>query len=82
MLKNILIIANPGSGKGVAPEYARTLKDTLKETYPCEIEIRETTDVGDATEWAKAAKEENFDYYYSSNSELLDKLKSNKDCCI
>lgn len=28
------------------------------------------------------AKEENFDYYYSSNSELLDKLKSNKDCCI
>ncbi len=61
MLKKILIIANPGSGKGVAPEYARTLKDTLKETYPCEIELRETTDIGDATEWAKAAKEENFD---------------------
>lgn len=37
------------------------MRDTLKETYPCEIELRETTDIGDATEWAKAAKEENFD---------------------
>lgn len=28
------------------------------------------------------AKEENFDYYYSANSELLTNLKNNSDCCI
>lgn len=61
MLKNILIIANPGSGKGNAPEHAQTLSEQLKEAYNCDIDIRETTQVGDAEEWAKSAKQENYD---------------------
>lgn len=61
MLKNILIIANPGSGKGLAPEYAGELSKLLKDVYDSQIEIRETTKVGDAKEWAEGAKSEQFD---------------------
>lgn len=61
MLKKILIIANPGSGKGEAPEYAESLSEVLNDTYDCAIDIRETTEVGDATEWAKTAKGEGYD---------------------
>lgn len=61
MLKDILIIANPGSGKGEAPDRARELSELLKETYECEIELRETTEVGDATKWAEESKDDGFD---------------------
>lgn len=61
MFENVLIIANPGSGKGLAPEYARMLKETLQENYPCEVALRETAEIGDATEWAKQARDDGFD---------------------
>lgn len=61
MLSKVLIIANPGSGKGEAPEYARELAENLLEAYDCDVEIRETTEVGDAEKWAKEAKAEQFD---------------------
>lgn len=61
MLKNILIIANPGSGKGLAPEYAGELSKLLKSVHNSQIEIRETTKVGDAEKWAEEAKNEQFD---------------------
>lgn len=61
MLSKVLIIANPGSGKGEAPEYARQLAENLLEAYDCDVEIRETTEVGDAEKWAKEAKAEQFD---------------------
>lgn len=61
MLKKILMIANPGSGKGEAPDYAQSLSDILKEAYDSVIDVRETTEVGDATEWAKNAKSEAYD---------------------
>src|SRR5690554_3169812 len=56
MIKNALIIANPGSGKGEAPEYARKLEKVLFDTYDCTVKVRETTEVGDAEKWAKEAK--------------------------
>lgn len=61
MLSKVLIIANPGSGKGEAPEYARQLAENLLEAYDSDVEIRETTEVGDAEKWAKEAKAEQFD---------------------
>lgn len=61
MLKNVLIIANPGSGKGLAPEYAGELSEILERTHHSQFEIRETTEVGDAEKWAKTAKSEDFD---------------------
>lgn len=61
MLKKVLMIANPGSGKGLAPEYAKRLSDILAAEYDAEVDICETTDVGDATEWAKNAKSEQYD---------------------
>ena len=61
MLGKVLIIANPGSGKGEAPQYAQQLEKNLLDTYDCEIEIRETTEVGDAEKWAKEAKDDQFD---------------------
>lgn len=61
MLNKILIIANPGSGKGDAPEYAESLRGILQETYQSEVEIRETAAVGDATDWARTAKSAGFD---------------------
>ena len=61
MLKNVVIIANPGSGKGLAPDYASELSQVLKSTHSSKIELRETTEVGDAEEWAKSAKSEGFD---------------------
>lgn len=57
MIKNALIIANPGSGKGEAPEYAKKLEKVLFDTYDCTVEVRETTEVGDAEKWAKEAKD-------------------------
>lgn len=61
MLKNVLIIANPGSGVGEAPEHAQTLSDFLSKNYKSKINLRETTKVGDAKEWAQSAKSEGYD---------------------
>ena len=61
MLKRILIIANPGSGKGEASKHVEKLSDVLKEEYDSEIDIRETTKFGDAKNWAQAAKDEKYD---------------------
>lgn len=61
MLKKILIIANPGSGKGNAPKYAESLEKVLMNEENPKIDIRETTKEGDATEWAQAAKHEGYD---------------------
>ncbi|MFN0603090.1 diacylglycerol/lipid kinase family protein [Facklamia hominis] len=60
-MKKILIIANPGSGKGDAPDYAKTLKEVLLTNYEVELEIRLTEKEGDANHWAKAAKQEGYD---------------------
>lgn len=61
MIEKVLIIANPGSGKGEAPKYAKQLEAILLDTYKSEVAIRETGEVGDAEKWAKAAKDEQFD---------------------
>ena len=61
MLKKILIIANPGSGKGEAPKHAGALEKVLMNEHNPKIDIRETTEEGDATKWAKAAKDEGYD---------------------
>lgn len=61
MLKKILMIANPGSGKGEAPEHAEKLSRTLKDTYNSEVDIRETSQIEDAKNWAQSAKSEHYD---------------------
>lgn len=60
-MKNILIIANPGSGKNEAKVYATQLERLLIETYQASVEIRLTEKEGDALEWARKANEEQFD---------------------
>lgn len=52
MLKKVLVIANPGSGKNKAVEYAGKLTQLLLEEYQAEVTVRVTEKVGDATEWA------------------------------
>lgn len=52
MLKRVLIIANPGSGKNKAVEYAGKLTQLLLEAYQSEVTVKVTEKVGDATEWA------------------------------
>lgn len=61
MLKNILMIANPGSGKGDAPEHAENLSHILQKTYNSKIDIRETSKIEDAKNWAKSASSEDYD---------------------
>lgn len=61
MIKNVLIIANPGSGQGEAPKYAKQLEEILADVYNCAVEVRETAEVGDAEKWAKEAKSEEID---------------------
>lgn len=52
MLKRVLIIANPGSGKNKAVEYAGKLTQLLLEAYQSEVTVKVTEKVGDAIEWA------------------------------
>ncbi|MGX7105691.1 diacylglycerol/lipid kinase family protein [Globicatella sanguinis] len=52
MLKKVLVIANPGSGKNKAVEYAGKLTQVLLDEYQAEVTVRVTEKVGDATEWA------------------------------
>lgn len=61
MLKNVLIIPNPGSGKGKAVEYGEQLGQLLEETYQATVEVRATTEVGDAKQWSSMALSDGFD---------------------
>lgn len=61
MLKNVLIIPNPGSGKGKAVDYGKRLGLVLEETYQATVEVRPTTDVGDAKNWSSTALADGFD---------------------
>lgn len=61
MLKKVLIIANPASGKNKAEEYAIKLSTLLEKTHQSETEIRLTKKAGDAIKWAENAYEEQFD---------------------
>lgn len=61
MLKNILVIANPGSGKGDAPKYADKLSKILQTNYGSKVDIRETSKIEDAKKWAKSASSEDYD---------------------
>lgn len=61
MLNNVLIIPNPGSGKGKAVEYAEKLSKLLEETYQSQTMVRPTTEVGDARTWSAKALSDGFD---------------------
>lgn len=61
MFNQVLIIPNPGSGKGKAVQYAEQLRDLLIETHQSEVEVRPTEKVGDAENWAAEAHSEGFD---------------------
>ncbi|MGX7108186.1 diacylglycerol/lipid kinase family protein [Facklamia miroungae] len=60
-MKKILIIANPGSGKGKAVSYAEQLAEVLIESYNVEIEQRVTEKPQDAYEWAKTTSSKDRD---------------------
>lgn len=61
MFNRVLIIPNPGSGKGKAVQYAEQLRNLLIETHQSEVEVRPTEQVGDAENWAAKASHEGFD---------------------
>lgn len=61
LLKNVLIIPNPGSGKGKAVDYGKRLGQLLEETYQSTVEVRPTTALGDAKEWSSTALKDGFD---------------------
>lgn len=61
MIKNILIIANPGSGRGEAPKYAKELKNYLENTYQVDIRLKETEGLGDAHNWSYDAANQGYE---------------------
>lgn len=61
MLKQVLIIANPASGKGLAQEYADKLRQVIEEVYQAQVEVRSTEGLGDAIRWSKSAMDNGFD---------------------
>lgn len=61
MLKRVLIIANPGSGKGEAIYYADQLSRVLRQHHHSVTHTRLTTRKGDAKEWAKNAARNGYD---------------------
>ena len=61
MLKNVLLIVNPGSGKGLAKEYALRLKEILEEHHASSVLIRHTKEMDDAYNWAKDSYKDGFD---------------------
>lgn len=60
-MKKVLIIANPGSGKGKALQYAEKLQDMLTQTYQVDIQILETEKEGDAKKWAQKYHSDTYD---------------------
>lgn len=84
MLKHILIIPNPGSGKGKAVDYGNRLAELLKETYQAKVEVRPTTALGDAKQWSSTAVRDGFDTVIclggdGTVSETVDGLLQNDD---
>lgn len=61
MFKKVLIIANPGSGKGDAKDHAEVLKKKLIQAYQAEVEVRPTEKFEDATEWASQSRDQGYD---------------------
>lgn len=61
MLKKVLVIANPGSGKNEAKKYAEKLQNILEEAHQSQVTVRLTKQAGDAIEWAKSAEQEGYD---------------------
>lgn len=60
-MENILLIANPGSGRGLAEDYAKQLRYLLEEKYQARVEIFLTEKAGDAFSIAAEANKNNFD---------------------
>lgn len=60
-MENILLIANPGSGKGLAEEYAQELQEVLEQAHQSQVVLKLTKKMEDATEWARSACDEGFD---------------------
>lgn len=61
MLKRVMVIANPFSGKGQAEKYALILKSLLEKEYGSLVNIRLTEGEQDAYLWAKKASGIGFD---------------------
>ncbi|WP_124058838.1 diacylglycerol/lipid kinase family protein [Vaginisenegalia massiliensis] len=60
MFERVLIIANPGSGKGLAETYANKLEELLREVYHSHTQVRLTEKAGDAKQWAQEASDEGY----------------------
>ncbi|MCR8968670.1 diacylglycerol kinase family protein [Facklamia sp. 7083-14-GEN3] len=60
-MKRVLIIANPGSGKGKATAYAEQLADLLVNTYDAQVDHRTTQKPQDAFDWAKNTSADEYD---------------------
>lgn len=60
-MKKILVIANPGSGKGLAEIHALRLKALLEEKYQANVEVRLTQTLKDAKVWTQHSLQDNFD---------------------
>ncbi|MGF3115256.1 diacylglycerol/lipid kinase family protein [Facklamia sp. P13064] len=60
-MKSVLIIANPGSGKGKAKAYAEQLADLLINTYDAQVKHRTTEKPQDAYDWAKTTPADEYD---------------------
>lgn len=61
MLQRVLIIANPGSGKGKATYYADQLSNALRQHHHSVTHTRLTKKAGDAKEWARQASQNGYD---------------------
>lgn len=61
MFNKVLIIANPGSGKGEAIDHAKGLKEKLIQTYQADVDIRPTEKFEDAAKWASHSKKDGYD---------------------
>ncbi|UUX34320.1 diacylglycerol/lipid kinase family protein [Fundicoccus culcitae] len=60
-MNNILLIANPGSGRGLAEDYAIRLGRLLRRAYQAKVQIYLTEKAGDAYHFAAKAHENQFD---------------------
>lgn len=60
-MKKILMIANPGSGKGEAVHYANKLRQLIQEKEGVKVDLRETEKLGDAKKWARQTAKEDYD---------------------
>ncbi|MGY4104039.1 diacylglycerol/lipid kinase family protein [Ignavigranum ruoffiae] len=61
MLKKVLLIVNPGSGKGQAVKYGEDLRKVLVQSHQSEVELRQTEDMDDPFDWAQQAADQGYD---------------------